>query len=243
MSDPTPAAVPVKWRYRIARAAAALAVIGVLATASWQGYRAVLEQPVKRVVFAGDLDRLPQADLEALSQAVQRAERPGLEAVREAARKVPWVRDATVRRRFPDIVEIRFHAHEALARWNDRALVSKAGEVFEAQDASDLPVFRGPDGAAPALVAEYPAFVAAFAPLGGKVKEVRLSARGAWEVRLDTGLAVGLGRGEWLARAQRFVAAWPKLTDEARATRYADLRYPNGFALRGTTPSRERGKT
>ena len=48
----------------------------------------------------------------------------------------------------------------------------------------------------------------------------------------DGGLAVELGRGDWKARAQRFAAAWPRLAEDARATRYADLRYPNGFALR-----------
>jgi cell division protein FtsQ len=225
---------PVKLRHRVVPALAAVAVLATLATISWQGYRAVLAQPVKRVVFAGDLERLPKLELEALSQSVQRAERPALEAVRDAARKVSWVREATVRRRFPDAIEIHFEAHEALARWNERALVSRRGEVFAAEDASDLPQFRGPDGAAAAMVAEYPAFVAAFAPLASPVKELRLTARGAWEVRLANGLAVALGRGDWQPRAQRFAAAWAGLSEEARATRYADLRYPNGFALRAT---------
>ena len=225
---------PVKLRQRIVPAIAAIAVMAALAAVSWQGYRAVLAQPVKRVVFAGDLDRLPQAELESLSQAVQKAERPALEAVRDAARKVSWVREASVRRRFPDAIEIRFEAHEALARWNERGLVSRRGEVFAAEDASELPHFRGPEGGAAAMVAEYPAFVTAFAPLGAAVRELRLTARGAWEVRLANGLTVALGRGDWQARAQRFAAAWPALSEEARATRYADLRYPNGFALRGT---------
>jgi cell division protein FtsQ len=82
------------------------------------------------------------------------------------------------------------------------------------------------------MAAEYPAFVGALAPLASPVRELRLSARGAWAVLLDNGMAIELGRGDWRARAQRFVAAWPRLPDEARATRYADLRYPNGFALR-----------
>ena len=232
---------PVKLRQRLLPALAAVAVLGVLATVAWQGYRAVLAQPVKRVVFTGDLDRLAQADLESLTQVVQRAERPTLEAVRDAARKVPWARDATVRRRFPDVIEIRFEAHEALARWNDRGLVSRRGEVFVAHDASDLPHFRGPDAAAASMTAEYPAFVAAFAPLGVPLKELRLSARGAWEVRLASGLAVALGRGDWQPRAQRFVAAWSQLSEEARATRYADLRYPNGFAIRTLSPALPQG--
>ena len=222
---------------RILSALAGVAVAAVLVAIGWHGYGALVAQPVKRVIFAGDLDRLPHADLDALSHAVQAAERPGLAAIREAARRVPWVRDAAVRRQFPDAIEITFEAHAALARWNDRQLVSVRGEVFTAEDAAVLPRFRGPEGAAAAMTAEYPAFVAALAALGSPVRELRLSARGAWEVTLDNGLAVELGRGDWQARAQRFAAAWPRLAEEARATRYADLRYPNGFALRGVTLS------
>ena len=223
---------PVRLRQRIVPAIAAVAVVGLLAVTAWHGYRAALSQPVKRVVFAGDVDRLPRADLDALSHAVISAEAAGLAEIREAARRVPWVREATVRRQFPDAVEVTFEAHQALARWNERQLVSPRGEVFTASGPSELPRFRGHEGAAGAMTAEYPAIVAALAPLGSPVKELHLSARGAWGVVLEGGLAVELGRGDWKARAQRFAAAWPRLAEDARATRYADLRYPNGFALR-----------
>jgi cell division protein FtsQ len=223
---------PVKLRQRLVPAAAAAVVVGTLAALGWQGYSAVMTQPFKRVVFAGDLDRLPHADLEALSRSVQSAERPSLAAVRDAARRVPWVREAMVRRQFPDAVEITFQAHEAFARWNDRELVSRAGEVFAAEGAGKLPRLRGPDGSAAVLVAELPEFVAALQPLGSPVAELRLSKRGAWEVLLESGLAVELGRGDWKPRALRFATAWPGLAEDARAARYADLRYPNGFALR-----------
>ena len=62
----------------------------------------------------------------------------------DAARLVPWVRDASVRRLYPDAVEIRFTTYEAMARWDEKHLVSREGAVFEARDASALPRFRGP---------------------------------------------------------------------------------------------------
>ena len=232
----TPAPKPLARR--VLPALAALGVAALLATAGWHGYTFIAAQPLKRVVFAGDLDRLPQAELEALTQAVQSAGRSPIGAVREAAMRMPWVRDATVRRIFPDAVEITFEAHQAFARWNDTQLVSRRGEVFTATDAATLPWLRGPEGTVSLLVAELPGIAAVLAPLGSPLAQLRLTPRGAWEATLADGLVLALGRGEHRTRAERFARAWPLLSREARAARYADLRYPNGFALRTTsTPS------
>jgi cell division protein FtsQ len=236
-----------KLRYRIASAIAAVAVIGAIGAAAWYGYQAVLAQPVKHVVFAGDTERLPSAALDALAHAAQSSgpEGASIGALREAARRVPWVRDATVRRRYPDVVEITFEAHEALARWNDAGLVSTRGEVFVAEAAGELPRFRGPDASAAAMAREYPTLVAMLAPLGSAVAEMRVSPRGAWQVVLASGLTLMLGRGEVGPRVQRFAAIWPQLAAGGVDTRYADLRYPNGFALRApatATLSQDRGR-
>lgn len=231
-----------KLGVRILHGLAAIAVGTVIASAAWHGYRAVAAMPIAHVVFAGDVDRLPQGDLEALARAVVAARSPSLSAVRDSARRVPWVREASVRRLYPDTAEITFEAHTALARWNGDRLVSRRGEVFAAPGAGELPAFRGPEDAAARMAAEFPALSAALAPLGA-VKALRLTARGGWEAQLEGGLTVQLGREDWPARARRFVAAWPRLPEDARATRYADLRYANGFALRATlTPALSEGK-
>jgi cell division protein FtsQ len=185
---------------------------------------------VKRVVFAGDVDRLPHAELDALTRAIQASASPSLESIREAAKRVPWVRDARVRREFPAAVVIDFTAHQAAARWDDQRLVSTGGEVFSARDAGKLPRFRGPEGAAPLMLREYRAIARAVAPLADPVAELRVSRRGAWTLVLESGLTLALGRGAALPRLERLVAAWPQVS--AARPDYVDLRYPNGFALR-----------
>jgi cell division protein FtsQ len=231
---------PVPIGRRVLAGLGAIAVAGALAAVGWYGYQAILAQPVKRVVFAGDLDRLARAELDALSQAIQAAppDSVTLATVREAAKRVPWVREVTVRRIFPDAVEITFQAHEAFARWNDGQLVSTRGEVFTADDAAAMPRLRGPDGSGPAAIAEYRALVPILAPLGSPVAELRLSARGAWQVLLESGLVLELGRADTQARAQRLAAAWPQVAARAAQSRYADLRYPNGFVL-GSDPRKQ----
>jgi cell division septal protein FtsQ len=217
-------------RTRVLPAIAATLVIALLATAGWYGYEALLSQPFQRVVFAGGTAKLARADLDALEKAVRAAR--SMDGVRAAARKIPWVRDVAVRRIYPDAVEITFATHEVLARWGDNALVSPQGEVFSAAYQEKVPRFRGPDGAAPVMAAEYASIARAVAPLASPISELRLSARGAWQVALDSGLVLEIGRGDIHARLDRFVAAWPQLAARGVQTLHADLRHANGFALR-----------
>jgi cell division protein FtsQ len=64
------------------------------------------------------------------------------------------------------------------------------------------------------------------------VKEIAVSARGAWHVVMASGLALEVGRADVAARLARFASAWPQLAAAGTQTVHADLRYDNGFALR-----------
>lgn len=228
---------PSAIRPRIVPAIAAAAVIASLAGGAWYGYRALGARPIAQVAFGGDVARIPPAELEAFARSLRGAPAASvtLDAVREAARRIPWVRDAAVRRRFPDGLEVTFQAYEPLARWAAHGLVSRTGEVFDARFEAKLPRFSGPQGSAPVMVQQYRAIVPLLAPLASPIAELRLSARGGWQVLLDSGLTLDLGRGDVGPRLERFVAAWPGLAKRGVETKHADLRYANGFALRTAT--------
>lgn len=223
---------PSILRTRILPGIAAALVIATIAAAAWHGYGAIMARPFQRVVFSGNVERLARGDLDALAQTVKGM--TSIAAVRDAAKRLPWVREASVRREYPDTVAIAFETHDVVARWGDRALVSSHGEIFSAPFTGSLPRFRGPDAVAPLMAAEYPAIARALTPLAATVTELRLSPRGGWHVVLDSGLELelGRGRGEIHPRIARFVAAWPKLAAQGVEARYADLRHANGFAVR-----------
>jgi cell division protein FtsQ len=217
-------------RTRVIPAIAATIVVAALGWMAWYGYGLVLSRPIARVAFTGELERVARSDLEAFARTL----RPdaSLAEVRVAAKRIPWVRDAAVRREFPDGIEVTVLAHEPLARWGDAALVSTRGDVFVAKLTDKLPRLRGPDGSAPQMAREFPIVVRTAQPLASPVAELRLSARGAWQVLLESGLVLDLGRGDIEPRLARFAAAWPRIAAEGIATAHADLRYANGFAIR-----------
>jgi cell division protein FtsQ len=156
-----------------------------------------------------------------------------LEQARTAFEKLPWVRRASLRRAWPDRLEVALEEHVALARWRDTGLVNTHGEVFEAATDQRLPVLAGPAGASAEMADHYRQFQALLAQLGRRALEVRLSERRAWQVKLDDGYMLELGRQDTVARVARFVTAYRQAMAQLPAGTYrVDLRYPSGFAVR-----------
>lgn len=216
----------------IARWTAGAAALAGLSAGLWLGYDSVMARPIDRVDFAGETRRVAPSDLERLAAGVRGhpSSAAKLAEVREAAQRIPWVRDAFVRRRFPAAIEVTIASYEPLARWDETRLVSVRGEVFAAEFAGELPKFTGPEATAGEMARTWAVVAPALAPLASTVVELRLSERRAWQARLASGLVLVLGRDDLEARMQRFTDAWPQLA--ALDPKHADLRYANGFALR-----------
>ncbi|MCZ7563380.1 MAG: cell division protein FtsQ/DivIB [Burkholderiales bacterium] len=169
-----------------------------------------------------------------------------LDSVRGAIEQVPWVRRAAVRRQWPDRLLVRIEEHVPVARWPDRRLVNTHGELFEAELERVLPRFAGPPGAELEVSARYAAFTALLAPLGTPLAEVTLSPRRAWSLRLADGMTVEVGADRppdtAETRLARFVSSYPQAAALLHGrVQHADLRYPNGFALRVSAPAEAAG--
>lgn len=168
-----------------------------------------------------------------------------LEAARATFEKLPWVRTATVRRMWPNGLSLTLEEHEAVARWqsqgaNESNLVNSQGEVFVAdlpENAPALPRLSGPEGSAAEILARHAEFDSVLAGIDRRAVAVTLSPRRAWQIRLDDGVAIELGRDqEHLplgARLTRLVAHYENVKARLGTLRVADMRYPNGFALAG----------
>ncbi len=180
-----------------------------------------------------------------------------LQQAREAFEAVPWVRQAVVRRQFPNRLRVELQEHQPEALWgadSESRLVNTFGEVFEANpgdvEQDDMPRLVGPDGAAAQVLAMYRGLKPQLAKLDLGIEQVVLSGRGGWSVHLDSGATVELGRGtpdEVMARSERFARTLTQVTakygrrPEALVT--ADLRHTDGYAvkLRGVTTTGTQG--
>ena len=162
-----------------------------------------------------------------------------LDRARAALTKVPWVRRASLSRQWPQRLEVTIEEYLPFARWNSDALVNANGEIFNADYDGDLPQFEGVDARAAEVTARFAEWSAALAPLSLSLREIRVSPRGGWRLKVtgaSAPLDIELGREEPGERLARFVAVYGRtIATLARAgTRVdrVDLRYRNGFAAR-----------
>lgn len=237
-------------------------VLIVLAVAglAWSALTALQRLPVfplRELVLTAAPDRVTPEQLEhaARGAMVGNFFTVDLEAARAAFEKLPWVRKVAVSRQWPDGLSLTLEEHEPVARWRlpngEPGLVNRQGEVFVAEFPAgaavllhtlDLPQLAGPVGSAPELLARHAEFSLVLAGIGRRVDAVTLSPRRAWQLKLDDGVAIELGRDQsrhpLAERLERFATHYDSLRQRVGGVRVADMRYPNGFVLSGLERAR-----
>jgi len=224
--------------------------IAVLAWAAMTGVQRLPFYPLRELVVVGEIERVSRAQIEhaARSALAGNLLSVNLDEARGAFEKLPWVRRAELRRQWPHALELAVEEHVAVARWSrsdgEPRLVNTRGEVFAAASGDELPVFSGPEGSSAAMLERYREFDSRLAKIQRKPVALTLTAREAWQVRLDDGVLLDLGRDQprqpLAERLDRFATHYATARDKARVPVAAvDMRYPNGFALRLGQPDKK----
>jgi cell division protein FtsQ len=167
--------------------------------------------------------------------------RADLAKVKQAFEATPWVRRANVRRVWPNRLQVEIEEHRAVALWDDGRIVNSFGELFSANSAaleneSDLPNLSGPQGTHSEVTKRWQEVNEWVAPLNRHVVDLTLSERHAWQVELDDGMVLLLGRDHGAQIKERFVRMVQVLPEVqqrlGRSAAQIDLRHPEGFAIK-----------
>jgi cell division protein FtsQ len=215
----------------------ALALIAMPVVAVVNGWIGTERWPLRTLRINDDLQRV---DAQRVRETVLPYAGRGFFAVRlgeaqDAVSALPWVEHAEVRKRWPDVIEVRVVEHRPFARWGDDRLLSEQGRLFPGAGIElpkALPWLQGPDSRVAEVVALYNEARAMFVPVGYDVRALRLDSRGSWTLTLTSGTDVVIGSQEARLRLSRFARLMPQLLAlETLPMRRADLRYTNGFAI------------
>lgn len=160
-----------------------------------------------------------------------------VEQISEKVAALPWVHQAAVRRVWPGQIVVNIREQQPFAIWNDDALVNLDGDVFRPGRVDDslaaLPHFVGPKGTGKMMTERYKELTESVAQRDINIVRVDLSGRRAWQLELDNGLILNMGRDAVVKRLQRFAGVY-KSDIQPRLAQIdgIDLRYTNGFAVR-----------
>jgi cell division protein FtsQ len=170
-----------------------------------------------------------------------------LEDVKRGFESMPWVRHANVRRVWPNGLIVSIEEQKPFGTWggiDSNTLMNIHGELFSGRisdvgDGIQLIDFYGPEDASKEVMRLYEKANAWFKPWNAEVKNLTLSDRYAWHVKLSNGMKVEFGREEENSdktltedRVARLFKYWPQVQEKwANRVDAVDLRYANGFAV------------
>jgi len=189
---------------------------------------------LREVAITGEAQHVTRAQIEAILSRQLKGTffTLDLPQLRGAFEKLPWVREVRLRRRWPARLEVSVVEHVPIARWGNQALVNTQGEVFQAAFDGKLPTLIGPAGTSKEVAIQYDYFRRNLGALGAPMF-VQLTPRRAWQVRLEGGPTIELGRDDVEGRLARYIEVYERTVGALkRRIDYVDLRYANGFAVR-----------
>ncbi len=193
--------------------------------------------PLSVVRIDGDFKYLSRSDLEQAVGVVVTGNffSIDLEAVKQAAYELEWVEQVTVRRVWPDTIEMVVVEQEPLAYWGKRRLISTKGVIF-APTAFNVPInlprLGGPDPSAEVVTNNFYKYSHRMSQLNLKITQLVADSRMAWSIVFEDGMELKLGKDRPRERLEKFASLYRLLNKTTeRALKKIDLRYSNGAAV------------
>jgi len=222
----------IEWRRPMRRGALVAVCVCGLGALTW-----ALDRPVHVISMDGSFQRVSPGQIE---KAVAPFSQAGfmsadLDGIQRAVEALPWVERARIQRRWPNSLHVTVIEQTAAARWGESGLLNTRGELFVRSAThvpAELPRLSGPEGTESQVAQRYLAVQGRMLEAGMRIAALRLDERGAWEMDLDSGVTVRLGRREVGERIDRFIhTASQVIAHRVNEITYVDMRYSNGFAI------------
>jgi cell division protein FtsQ len=197
----------------------------------------LLDQRISSITIEGPFERVGALQIEeAISNDLQDGfVTAKLSSIQKRIVDLAWIDRANVVRRWPDELHISVTEQVPAARWGESGLLNTRGELF-VDDArhipAELPRLSGPPELATMVAKRYLVIREQLIPLGLDVRRLNLDPRGAWDMTLQNGVEIRLGRRDVAQRTELFLDVVADIVSAQESDiEYADMRYSNGFTI------------
>lgn len=198
---------------------------------------------ITSVEVVGELKLLDKAQLQ---PAIEKYTKTNLylldtKAFEKELQKNPWVHSVSMTHIWPEKLIIKVHEQKPVALWGEDAMLAENGTIIKAKlpankmptGKASLPTLFSPNDKGRNMAAgflEIRQWMKGF-PL--KVVEFKEDMRGSWQVTLENGMVLKIGREHHQKRLRRFMVGYQEsLKNIINTIKVVDLRYTNGFAVK-----------
>ena len=219
-----------------------VAVIISLFVGSWLITEKVIAEegaPVTSLVISGEMPFTIREDIETAVENIDLGNffQVNVNEVQQQVAQLPWVYSVSVRKHWPNELKIYVVDQSPVAQWNGEFLINTEGKTFQADLSrikKGLPQFFGPEGTENVALENFNNLnrLLNFSDLA--IDELVLSERFSWQLTLNDGVMLNLGREDRIERIQRFMDVYPTLKEnkeDNQQVNYVDLRYDTGVAV------------
>ncbi len=194
--------------------------------------------PVQEISFEGEFENVTRSELEdaVIGRVNGNYLMMNLKNIKNSLEAIPWVYEASVRRKWPSGIYVSFIEQDIVARWGKAAWLNRFGDEVYLDRATPsldlLPHLSGPGGTSITVLEAYKHFEVLAEDAGMKISSLIYGKRRNWEMKMDNGITVVLGRQRTDSYLERFIRIYPHvLANRASMISRVDLRYTNGFAV------------
>jgi cell division protein FtsQ len=200
--------------------------------------------PRAALIISGEMPYTTGADLIAAMETLNLGDFFSLDVneVQKRVQALPWVYSVSVRKHWPNELKLYIVDEKPIALWNGDFLINKEGRSFQADISrlqKTLPQLYGPEGAEIIALENFFGLNGLLEVINVSIDELVLSERYSWQLILNDGVLLNLGREERIDRIQRFIDVYSTIKASKKNNQqvdYIDLRYDTGVAV-GWKPS------
>ncbi|MDH5692415.1 MAG: FtsQ-type POTRA domain-containing protein [Gammaproteobacteria bacterium] len=198
--------------------------------------------PIEQVVVEGDIEHYDRQVIKSLVETKLFGNffSIDVERIQQSLLDLPWIREASVSRDWPDKVTVTLKEHKAAMLWNDVHLLNEKGVSFMVStkvEKENLPKLYGEESSQDFLVKAYQEMNHSLSDKGLYVTQVQSDKRGSVSVKLSNGHVIALGREEHKTKLKKLLAMYERDNEFSKSSSlHIDLRYANGFAVRKLQP-------
>ena len=203
--------------------------------------------PVNSIVITGEM---PYTQREEVLEAINDIDlgnffQVNVNDIQAQVSLLPWVYSVAVRKQWPNEVKIYIVDQTPIALWNGDFILNQFGKAFQAEQKAikhTIPEFFGPEGSELLALENFTNLNDLLEYRDLSIDELILSERFSWQLTLNNGIRLNLGREERVKRVQRFMDVYPLINTHLieqnnskkalkQAVDYIDLRYDTGLAV------------